>query len=52
LVISRLDCKYYIIVEVSDSGKHSSLLQYGKNYGDEKFYCTGTGANFINVLRV
>ncbi len=30
------------MVEVTDSGKHSSLLGYGKNYGRKKFYSTGT----------
>jgi hypothetical protein len=26
-----LDCKYWTTVEVNDSGKHSSLLQYSNN---------------------
>jgi hypothetical protein len=29
-------------VEVTDCGKPSSFLSYGKNYGREKFYSTGT----------
>ncbi len=31
LISSSLAYKYYIRVEVSGIGKHSSLLQYGKN---------------------
>ncbi len=30
---------------MNDSGKHSSLLQYGNNYSRKKFYNTGPRLN-------
>jgi hypothetical protein len=39
---SNFAFKYNSMVEVTDSGKRSSLLGYGKNYGRKKFYSTGT----------
>ncbi len=41
LVNSFLACKYQTKSEVTDSGKHSSLLRYGKNYTRKMFYSTG-----------
>jgi hypothetical protein len=35
---SGLACRYLTKVEVLDSDEHSSLLQYGINYGRKKFY--------------
>jgi hypothetical protein len=34
-------CKNKARVEVTDSDKQPSLLQYAINYGHEKFYITG-----------
>ncbi len=41
LMSSSLTCKYSTKVEVTDSGKHCSLLQHGKIYCCKKFYSTG-----------
>jgi hypothetical protein len=37
-------------VEVTDSGKHSSLLQYRMNYNHFKFYETGLWPIFEKVM--
>jgi len=37
-------------VEVNGSGKHSSLLRYGNNYGGKKFYSAGPGMTFEACL--
>jgi hypothetical protein len=37
---SSLDRKFWTRVKVSESNKHSSLLQYGINYVRKKFYIT------------
>ncbi len=39
-VAPRLALKYWTREEVTDIGKHSSLLRYGKNYCRKKFYST------------
>ncbi len=39
-------------VEVTDYGKHSSLLQNTNNYGYEKFYSTGPGTTLRNCSSI
>jgi hypothetical protein len=53
LVSSNLDCEFYGRVEVTNSGKHSCLLQYSKNYGRKRFYSTGPAylARALNYAR-
>jgi hypothetical protein len=42
LVSSILACKYWTGVEVTDSGKHSNLLHYGKFYFVKSFMVQAT----------
>jgi hypothetical protein len=49
LVSSSLGCKYETRLKVTDSGKHSSLLKYGKNYCRKKFCCT-VSKSIFNLL--
>ncbi len=37
-------------MEVNDSGKQSSLLQYGSNFGCKKFYSSGLGRKQKKVI--
>ncbi len=50
LVGCNITCKYQIRVEVTDNDKHSSSLQYVKNYGSEKFIVMATGVNVSDIL--
>ncbi len=47
----RLGHKYLARVEVNQSDKHSSLLQYSNNYGNETFYSTDPKGFNINHLK-
>ncbi len=48
--ILSLSCKSMTRVEVTDSGKHSSLLWYGVNYCRIKFYDTGPGGRYYETF--
>ncbi len=50
MVSPSLVSKFQTKVKVTDSGKHSCLLQYGKNYVSKKFYSAGPVANAINYI--
>jgi hypothetical protein len=45
-----LACKYYSAVEVTYSGEHYSLFQYGINYGRKKFAGCSFGS-FDNMIK-
>jgi len=52
--ILRVDsepCLNGIMVEVTDSGKRSSLLRYGINYDRKKFYGESAWTDFLQFLR-
>ncbi len=42
MVGSSLTCKYYNMVAENASGKHSSLLRYGSNFGRLEFCSTSS----------
>jgi hypothetical protein len=44
--------KYKTKVNVSDSGKHSSLLRYGKKYSRKKFYSKGPERNLLKTTYI
>jgi hypothetical protein len=51
LVSTSLAYKYKTGVEVTDSGKHSSLLRYDSNYGRKFFYSKGPwGEGYENFI--
>ncbi len=50
LVTSTLACKYWIRMEVTESGKRYSLLWYGVSYSHKKFNDTGQAVNVINFF--
>ncbi len=43
--------KYWTRMEVTASGKHSCLLQYGYNYSRKTFYSTGPASTFQAILK-
>ncbi len=47
---SSLADKYLIRVEVCDSGKYSSLLQYGETIDVKKFYSAGPSDREISFI--
>jgi hypothetical protein len=50
LVSSSLAYKYKTGVEATGSGKHSSLLRYGSNYGRKFFIIKGLGEKVLKIL--